>query len=110
MIRESLISDPPSKARVCLSCLVTRVWCSRSMDVGGHDPGTEPPSVDPKTGASHRIGNSPQTIGKVDMMIGMDMESEIEDAWFVQKESLEWNEQPLLGLLSLSQVFRDSNK
>ena len=34
------------------------------MTVGGHDPGSEPPSVDPKTGGSHRIGNSPQTMGK----------------------------------------------
>ena len=63
VIRESLTSNPLSKARVCLSCyLCVDVF----VDAGGHDPGTEPPSVDPKTGTSHRIGNSPQTIGKVD--------------------------------------------
>lgn len=58
------MSYPLSKARVCLSCYLCVVMF---MNAGGHDPGTEPPSVDPKTGTSHRIGNSPQTIGKVDL-------------------------------------------
>lgn len=60
------VNRDPLRGDPCLKhvfvCLVICLWLL--VNVGGHDPGTEPPSVDPKTGTSHRIGNSPQTIGK----------------------------------------------